>query len=138
MIELLDELGYRGRVRSLPLGEFYSRGNEFQMALAGFAADYPAASNFIANFHTCGASFTPLSGFCDPRIDAMIDDALEMQVDDPAAAGALWAEIDRAIVDQAPFLWLTNPIDVGFVSERVGNYQSSFQWGVLLNQLWVR
>ena len=53
----------------------------------------------------------------------MIDHATRVQADDPAAAGALWAEIDRAIVDQAPFLWLVNPIDVEFVSERVGNYQ---------------
>ena len=42
------------------------------------------------------------------------------------------------IVDQAPYLWLLNPIAVEFVSERVGNYQYSPQWGVLLNQLWVR
>ena len=81
---------------------------------------------------------TPRSGFCDPRIDAMIDRATQVQLDDPAAAGALWAEIDRAIVDQAPYLWLVNPIDVEFVSERVGNYQYSPQWGALLNQLWVR
>jgi peptide/nickel transport system substrate-binding protein len=122
----------------MALGAFYSRGNEFQMAFAGFAADYPAPSNFIVNKLTCGASFTPFSGFCDPRIEAMIDRAVMMQADDPVAAGALWAEIDRAIVDQAPFLWLVNPIAVEFVSERVGNYQWSLQWASLLNQLWVR
>jgi peptide/nickel transport system substrate-binding protein len=138
MIDLLHELGYRGSVRPMALGAFYSRGNEFQMAFAGFAADYPAPSNFIVNKLTCGASFTPFSGFCDPRIEAMIDRAVMMQADDPAAAGALWAEIDRAIVDQAPFLWLVNPIAVEFVSERVGNYQWSLQWASLLNQLWVR
>ena len=32
----------------------------------------------------------------------------------------------------------TNPNTIGFVSERVGNYQFSLQWGILLNQLWVR
>ena len=46
--------------------------------------------------------------------------------------------LDRAIVDQAPYVWLTNPNSVQFVSERVGNYQSSLQWGVLLSQLWVQ
>jgi len=138
LVVLLNELGYRVNVRPVALRAFYSRGNEFQMALAGFGADYPAPSNFIVNKLTCGASFTPFSGFCDPRIEAMIDRAVMMQADDPAAAGALWAEIDRAIVDQAPFLWLVNPIVVEFVSERVGNYQWSLQWGGLLNQLWVR
>ena len=53
----------------------------------------------------------------------MIDRASGLQLEDPAASGALWAEIDRAIVDQAPYLWLANPIAVEFVSERVGNYQ---------------
>ena len=59
----------------------------------------------------------------------MIDRATQLQLDDPAAAGALWAKIDRAIVDQAPYVWLINPIAVEFVSERVGNYQFSQQWG---------
>ena len=53
----------------------------------------------------------------------MIERALRLQAEDPAASGALWAEIDRAIVDQAPYLWLLNRSDVGFLSERVGNYQ---------------
>lgn len=44
-------------------------------------------------------------------------------------ARALWAEIDRAIVDQAPLLWLDNGIAVDFVSERVGNDQRNLQWG---------
>jgi ABC-type transport system substrate-binding protein len=67
----------------------------------------------------------------------MIDRASLMQLEDPVAAGKLWSEIDRAIVDQAPYVWLVNPTAVEFVSERVGNYQQSPQWGMLLNQLWV-
>jgi hypothetical protein len=36
-------------------------------------------------------------------------------------------------------MWLFNLIRVEFVSERVGNYQYSKQWGgALLDQLWVR
>jgi len=138
MIELLDELGYRGEVKPLSVEEFFSPGNEFHMALMGWSLDYPAASTFISPFHTCGASFSPRSGSCDREIDLMIDRATQMQVEDPTASGALWAEIDRKIVDQAPHLWLVNPIDVKFVSERVGNYQYGLQWGVLFNQLWVQ
>jgi ABC-type transport system substrate-binding protein len=68
----------------------------------------------------------------------MIHRATQLQIDDPAAAGALWTKIDRAIVDQAPYVWLVNLIAVQFVSERVGNYQYSQQWGSLLDQMWVR
>jgi ABC-type transport system substrate-binding protein len=68
----------------------------------------------------------------------MIDRATRMQAGDPAAAGALWADIDHAIVDEAPYLWLWDGVAVEFVSERVGNYRWSLQWGSLLNQIWVR
>ena len=138
LVGLLDELGFRGSVKAVPAEALYSPGHEFQMAFQGWSADYPAASNFIVPFHTCGPSLLLPSGFCDPRIDAMVDRASRLQLEDPAAAGALWAEIDRAIVDQAPYLWLANQTAMEFVSERVNNYQWSLQWGSLLNQLWVR
>ena len=138
VVNLLDKLGYRGSVRSVPVSDFYSPANEFQMALDAWGEDYPAASNFISNRFTCGASLNPSAALCDPEIDAMIDRAFRVQADDPAASGPLWAAIDRAIVDQAPYLWLVNPIQVEFVSDRVGNYQWSLQWGSLLNQLWVQ
>jgi YVTN family beta-propeller protein len=139
LVELLEDLGYRGSVRAVPARDIYRPGREFQMVVTGWGPFYPAASDFIASLHKCGATFhLILSGFCDPAIDTMIDRAIELQLEDPAAAGALWAETDREIVDQAPYLWLLNPQDASFVSERVGNYQQSSQWGVLLNQLWVR
>jgi YVTN family beta-propeller protein len=137
MIELLGELGYRGSMRSP--GDFFSPGHEWQMALDAWGQDYPAASNFITGRFTCDAPLTPSAGFCDPRIDAMVERATQMQLDDPVEAGALWAEIDREIVDQAPYMWLFNLIRIEFVSKRVGNYQYSKQWGTaLLDQLWVR
>jgi len=139
MIELLDDLGYVGSVELVADSEdFYSPDLEFQMVVDAWIMDYWAASNFITNRFTCDASYVPSARFCDRRIDALIDRATQMQIDDPLAAGPLWAKADRAIVDQAPYVWLVNPIAVEFVSERVGNYQYSQQWGSLLDQLWVR
>jgi peptide/nickel transport system substrate-binding protein len=140
MIALLDDLGYVGSVERVDtVDDFYTPDLEFDIVVDAWAMDNPAASNFITNRFTCDASYHPSAGFCDPRIDALIDRATKMQLDDPAAAGALWAEVDQAIVDQAPYVWLANPIDAEFVSERVGNYQYSQQWGSgLLDQLWVR
>jgi ABC-type transport system substrate-binding protein len=137
VIELLDELGYRGSARFISLEEFYDQGDEFQMAHFGWSADYPAASNFLS-LYRCDATVGHPPGFCDPRIDALIDHAIRVQADDPAASGPLWAEIDREIVDQAPVVWSVNLHAIEFVSERVGNYQRHLQWGPLLNQIWVR
>ena len=137
-VSMLEDLGYHGSVRAVPDGDFFGPTTKFQMRFTGWGPDYPAASSMFNQLLTCDAFSPPLSGFCDPRIDAMIDHAIAVQADDPVASGALWAEIDREIVDQAPFVWLVNLIAFEFVSERVGNYQSSLQYGVLLNQLWVR
>jgi peptide/nickel transport system substrate-binding protein len=138
MVSLLEELGYRTNTERLPVPAFYDPGNEFQIALAGWASDYPAASNFIVGQLTCVSFLTPEDAFCDPAIDAMVDHALEVQADDPAAAGELWAEIDRSIVDQATYVWLVNGNGIDVVADRVGNYQRNPQWGPLLSQLWVR
>jgi peptide/nickel transport system substrate-binding protein len=147
--EALEELGYGVRVRSIADAGSYFRyiedsGNEVQMAISVWVADYTAASNFFTPLLTCD-SFVPnnpnnqnTSGFCDPETDAIIDRATRVQVEDPVAAGALWADVDRTIVDQAPYLWLVNSTDIEFVSERLGNYQLSPQWGLLVNQVWVR
>lgn len=41
-------------------------------------------------------------------------------------------------MDEAAAVPLVNQRVVGFVSERVGNYQLHPQWLTLLDQLWVR
>jgi hypothetical protein len=35
-------------------------------------------------------------------------------------------------------VFLVNPVGVDLVSERAGNYERNPQWGLLLDQLWVR
>lgn len=135
LTELLEELGYRVTTRSVPYSKFPT--DQFQMALFAWAPDYPAASSFFKLLLTCGAPLRPGSGFCDPGIDAMIDNATLTQVEDPVAASELWAEVDREIVDQAPHLWLVSSTTVEFVSERVGNYQRHSYFGTLLSQIWV-
>jgi peptide/nickel transport system substrate-binding protein len=79
------------------------------MGTAVINSDYPTASSFFAPL-SCRA-FRPntsfngnLSGFCNPAIDALIERALAKQATDVHAANQLWAKIDRAIVDQAPWV----------------------------------
>ena len=51
---------------------------------------------------------------------------------------ALWARIERDIVDLAPWVPLFTPSRRILVSKRVGNYQYNPEWGILFDQLWVR
>jgi peptide/nickel transport system substrate-binding protein len=137
---LLRSLGHRVRLErvsnhALAAGPT-NRWRRVQAGLFSWLADYPAASNYIDLFFACSA-FYNWSGFCHHRIDAQIQHALELQATDPYRANRLWARIDRAIVDQAPVVPLFTLAEADFVSRRVGNYQYSLQWGVLLDQLWV-
>jgi ABC-type transport system substrate-binding protein len=53
----------------------------------------------------------------------------------PARAAAVWAAVDRAVTDEAPWVPLVNLTDVDFLSTRVSHYEYNPAWGVLLDQL---
>jgi peptide/nickel transport system substrate-binding protein len=146
-VSLLRQLGYRTSLRVLAPDEYFQyvgdTRNEAQIGQAGWSADTIAASNFIQPLFTC-ESFVPESGanlnlfqFCDPELDAKMKEAAALQTSDPARANELWAEVDRALVDQAVAIPWSNPRNDVLVSERVGNYQNHPLWGTLLDQLWV-
>ena len=98
-----------------------------------------ARTSFVAGYLllSCRSAFNS-TGLCDAKIDGMIHRALGLQAVDPARANELWTAIDHRAVDLAPWVSLVNPVGVDVVSKRVGNYERNPQWGLLLDQLWVR
>jgi YVTN family beta-propeller protein len=146
---LLRQLGFRATLRVSQNGDEHftlvaNSRTRAQIFAVGWFADLPAPSNFLDLLFSCD-TFVPNSRFnfnfaqlCDPRIEALIDRAYELQLSDPSAAGAAWADVDRAVVDTAAWMPVANPLALDFLSERVGNYQRHPQWGLLLGQLWVR
>lgn len=147
-VRLLRKLGYRARLRLLPLpvhDRFVKNSrNRVQMNLQFWFADYPAASNFLHVLTSCAAFRrnsdlnTNVAGFCDRRISARMNRALALATTNPAAANRLWARIDRQVTDRAPEVVLINPSVVTFLSRRVGNFQFNPQWQFLLGQAWVQ
>jgi len=145
-VPLLQQLGYRARAKHLG-GDYYAKAGDsrlkVQAGVQSWGADYPAPLDFFfllscRSFVRGTGSNPNFSEFCDPQIDRQITRARALEVTDPALASSLWTRIDREVVDQAPVVPLVNPKQVDFLSRRVGNYQYSPQWGVLLDQLWVR
>jgi ABC-type transport system substrate-binding protein/class 3 adenylate cyclase len=139
----LRALGYRATVRLVPdlFGSVtvpHPDANIFQL---GWFADYAAASNFILLLFGC-ASDVPASanvtGFCSRPIDDAMGRARRLALTDQGAADAAWSRIDRALVDAAPAVPLYAYRGADVVSPRVANYLSSAQFGVLVDQLWVR
>jgi hypothetical protein len=103
--------------------------------------DYVATANFFVPLVECSdAAGTGLNtgGFCDPRLDARIGKALATEALSPGVASQEWTAIDRTLVDQAIEVPISNQLGSVFVARRVGNYQYNPQWGVLVDQLWVR
>jgi YVTN family beta-propeller protein len=148
-VSVLEDLGYRAELHLVEdPGEFFgavldSR-NEVQAAGFWWESVEHSAAKFLQLVSCDG--FVPEkpdlnindAAFCDPEIDAQMERARQVQLSDPAAAGPLWAEIDRAVVDQAPWVAVVTPGGIDFVSGRAGNYQRHPVWGLLLDQLWVR
>jgi hypothetical protein len=64
--------------------------------------------------------------------------AERLQLTNPAAAVKEWARADRLATDAAPWLFLDNPRGADFLSTRTGGYQRNPEYGVLLDQLFVR
>jgi len=145
--QALRSLGYRASVKLLAGSYFTSVADSRNRPQIGFefwGADYPAASDFLNTLFACGA-FQPNSGtnqnyaeFCDRSIDRQTTRALGVQATNPEAASELWGRVDRMTVERAPWVPLLNLKTVDFLSKRVGNYQYSPQWGMLIDQLWVR
>jgi peptide/nickel transport system substrate-binding protein len=150
---VLDQLGYRAFYRGTPHNEhgFGVANARIQdsryhtpAGMGGWQADYSNPDDFIGVLLSCQA-FHPgdpdnlnAAELCDPELDRIAQAARTAQATDPALSSTLWQQADRRATDQAPWLMMTSGIGVDTVSKRVGNYQHSVQWGMLLDQLWVR
>jgi ABC-type transport system substrate-binding protein len=67
-------------------------------------------------------SHARVSGFCDPRLDALIRRASTLEASDPAAAWHLWSAIDRRVTAQSPWIPLISVRWLDVVSKRLRNY----------------
>jgi len=148
VVSVLDALGYRASLRVLGYNDYIRQTGDSrwrtQLSWFSWYPDYPAPSDAISPVLSC-RSFLPANQlnlntaeFCDRHIDSQVAQAQALQSGDPNAADALWAQIDREIVDQAPWVPLYNPEYLVVTSPRVGNYQFDPRLSLLIDQLWVR
>jgi YVTN family beta-propeller protein len=140
-VRALAELGYRASIRRAEGLDAYiakvadelTRG--VQAGMFGWYGVPRTASSLLTAFRCIPPD---LSFLCDQRVDTRIARALEIQATDPGAAAALWARIERDVVDLAPWVPLFTPSHAFLASKRVGNYQYNPELRVLFDQLWVR
>jgi YVTN family beta-propeller protein len=147
-VAALNRLGYHASLKPVAGDDYFNQISDSRKHIqAGFTAwsqDYPAASNFLTLF-TCGA-FLPASAdnsnnpaLCNKRVDRAVDTALAKQTSAAGpASNHTWAAVDRLVTKLAAWVPIVNPREAVIVSRRVGNVQATTQWGVLLDQLWVK
>lgn len=149
VVRLLKQLGYSARVQVYPnISELYEAVGDAhthtQMAISGWRSDFPRASDFFTNLLSCGSNQpgAPFNlnatGFCDPQLDRDMRRAQQLAATDVAASSRLWSRVDRKVVDAAPWVAILNAAGLELTSKRVANYQRNPQFGVLIDQLWVR
>jgi peptide/nickel transport system substrate-binding protein len=142
--EVLRRLGYRVRVRILPLPAYFNyisdSRHHVQVGLTGWIDDFLTPSSFFETF-TC-RSFIPgsvlnenFSQYCDGALDVAYAAALASR---GADANARWAALDRRVQAASPAIAVFNRRTLLLVSDRLGNAQMHQELGPLLDQFWVR
>src|SRR5262249_2094930 len=137
--QVLRTLGYRVRLHLLLFSSITPKmRRRIQISTDGdWFPDYPLPSASLPQFFSCRGGNG--NGFvCDPRLDRLMRTASAVQLTDPARASALWATIDRQLVDDAYWVPTVNVRTPDFVSQRVGNYQSSPAGGFIPQVAWLR
>jgi peptide/nickel transport system substrate-binding protein len=150
-VSLFKQLGYDSSIKTLSAAVEYpytqDSSNKAQISFSYWYPDYPSGADFFDvvigcnGFHPNSTASANLSEFCDPQIQKMTEKAIETSATDQDAANQMWAEIDKATTDQAPWISLFLPNHIDFVSSRVGNYifdPNVMVGGILIDQAWVQ
>jgi peptide/nickel transport system substrate-binding protein len=145
---VLNDLGYKAKLKPLSANIQFTyiqnTNNKVQLALTSWYQDYPAASDFLnvllscASFRAGSDSSINIAGFCDKDIDAQMQAALSLAQTNPGQANQKWSDVDKAVMQKSPLVPVFNPKIIDFTSKRVGNYQFSKQFYMLVGQLWVK
>jgi peptide/nickel transport system substrate-binding protein len=145
MVSLLDSLGFRATAHNVPandiqqyFGAITGPKSRVQTGYVGWNANYPSSLGWFRDQFSCANASQYVSGFCDHNIDAELRHAARLQVLDPPAATLLWQKLERQLRALAPMIPTYDGREVAFLGKHAGNFQYNPQWGVLLDQLWVR
>jgi peptide/nickel transport system substrate-binding protein len=145
---VLTQIGYKAVLKPLsPNIQFtyiQNTSNKVQISISSWYQDYPAASDFLhvllscASFHPGSDASINIAGFCDKGIDGQMTAALKTEQSSLTQANAAWGQVDHSVMAQAPVAPLFTPKLIDFTSTKVGNYEFSKQFYMLVDQLWVK
>jgi peptide/nickel transport system substrate-binding protein len=150
MVSDLNKIGYKASIQALsgsiqyPFVQNSNNSKKWNIAWSAWYQDYPAPSDFLNVLTGCGSihpgsdASPNIAAFCDNSIQAQMTKAENLGVTNPSAADNIWAQVDHAMTDQAPWVDLYNPKQIDFLSKRVQGYQWNPQWYILIDQQWLK
>jgi peptide/nickel transport system substrate-binding protein len=150
MVSDLNKIGYKASTQLLagtiqyPYVQNSKNHSKWNIAWSAWYQDYPAPSDFLNVLLGCGSihpnsdASPNIAAFCDKGIQSKMDQAEQMSLTNPTGANAIWADVDHAMTDQAPWVDLFNPKQIDFLSARVQGYQWNPQWYILIDQQWLK
>jgi peptide/nickel transport system substrate-binding protein len=140
LVHALHQLGYRVHLRVLS-SEQVDRTSPAQRAKVDlrpliYGPDYPSAAEAYSFWLACGGVYN-WGWFCDRKLDAA---ARQAEAARPSAkrSAALWARLDRGLVNRAVWVPLASQGIIDIVSKRLRNYQFSPVYHFLPAQASVR
>jgi len=145
---VLADIGYDASVHSISYNirdpYMENSNNHVQVGLSDWYQDYPSPSDFLnvllscASVHLGSDASINMSEFCDPAIDARMQQTMAQANTNKAAADAQWTALDRQLTDLAPIttLFQINKLDI--TSARVGHFRSSPLFHFIFSEAWVR
>jgi peptide/nickel transport system substrate-binding protein len=149
MVADLNKIGYKATTQLLtgsiqyPFVQNSNNSSKWNVAWSAWYQDYPTASDFLNVLLGCGSihphsdASPNIAAFCDKSIQSQMDKALSLGQTNPTEANNIWAQVDHAVTDQAPWVDLFNPKQIDFLSKNVHGYQWNPQWYILIDQLWL-
>jgi peptide/nickel transport system substrate-binding protein len=128
LARLLRQLGYRPHVRVLTSQQADHAPTALRATVdlmpVAFGPDYPSPAEAYSLFLACGGAYN-WRQFCDRRLDAEAQQAEAARLTNPKRSAALWAHLDRQLVERAVWVPLTSQRIIDVVSKRLRNYEFS-------------
>src|SRR5580700_8741003 len=149
MVSDLNSIGYKATPQLLtaavqyPFVQNSTNSAKWSVGWSAWYQDYPAQSDFLNvllgcnTIHPNSDASPNIAAYCDPSTQAQINKAESEEATQPAAAAALWTQIDHEDTNAAPWVDLYNPKQIDFLSKDVHGYMWNPQWYILIDQLWL-
>ncbi len=110
------------------IGEY--RASALQFTLAPWGPDFPDIQSYIEPFGRTGAGVAQRVGYSNPTVDQTLDQIVAES--DPARKDELYVAVQRALIQDAPFIVLYQPVIRRPAAAAVQGVSGHFLYGIQL------